>query len=198
VDVQRIQQNDRAYPTVLLNRLAEAAPPVIHLIGDSGILHNHLMGLLCSVQCPGSIILHAFDAIRALRDSGVVVVGGFHSPMERECLLILLRGSQPIIICPARDISNMRVPSEWQSAIHQDRLLLLSAFNEKEKRVTSALAERRNRFVAAIANKVFVPYASPKSKTEKLCREVIGWGKPLLTIESAENRNMFQLGAHAL
>ncbi|HQX52209.1 MAG TPA: hypothetical protein PLR25_19980 [Planctomycetaceae bacterium] len=30
--------------------------------------------------------MKTFDAIRELRDTGVVVAGGFHSPMERECL----------------------------------------------------------------------------------------------------------------
>jgi len=32
------------------------------------------------------------------------VISGFHTPAEKECLRILLRGAQPIIICPARSI----------------------------------------------------------------------------------------------
>jgi HEPN domain-containing protein len=44
---------------------------------------------------------------------GVTVVGGFHAPMERECLTILLRGAQPVILCPARNIG-MRIRPEYK------------------------------------------------------------------------------------
>jgi predicted AAA+ superfamily ATPase len=38
----------------------------------------------------------------ALREAGIPVIGGFHAPMEKECLDLLLRGTQPVVICPAR------------------------------------------------------------------------------------------------
>src|SRR4051794_29052910 len=85
-------------------------------------------GLICSSQCPGSIVLKTFDLVRALRDRGAVLAGGFHSPMERECLGILLRGTQPIVICPARHIDGMRVPPEWVNPHNERRLLVISNF----------------------------------------------------------------------
>jgi len=48
------------------------------------------------------------------RDDGVTVISGFHTPVEKECLRILLRGSQPVIICPARSIEGMRIPPTWK------------------------------------------------------------------------------------
>ena len=45
--------------------------------GDPALLTRPLLGLVCSVQCPGSIILKLYDAIRELRDAGVTVIGGF-------------------------------------------------------------------------------------------------------------------------
>jgi len=38
------------------------------------------------------------------------------------------------------------------------RLLLLSPFDEKHKRVTAELAAERNRFVASISDEVLIPY----------------------------------------
>jgi hypothetical protein len=55
-----------------------------------------------------------------------------------------LRGAQPTIICPARSIEGMRIPPEWKQAIEQERLLLLSPFEKKYRRVTAALAKQRN------------------------------------------------------
>jgi hypothetical protein len=36
-----------------------------------------------------------------MRDEGRTLIGGFHSPMEWECLGILLRGRQPVILSEA-------------------------------------------------------------------------------------------------
>ena len=53
-------------------------------IGDRAIMRRKCLRLMCSVQCPGSVVIKTFDAIRELRDAGVVVVGDFHSPMEKD------------------------------------------------------------------------------------------------------------------
>jgi hypothetical protein len=45
--------------------------------------------------------------ITFLQYYGVPVIGGFLSPMEQECLALLLRGTQPIIICPAQGMSHL-------------------------------------------------------------------------------------------
>ena len=40
--------------------------------------------------------------LRSLRDDGVTVISGFHSPLEQECLRILLRSPHPVVWCLAR------------------------------------------------------------------------------------------------
>jgi len=56
----------------------------------------------------------------------------------------------------------------------------------------------RNRFVAALADAVFVAYASPNSKMEKFCHEILRWGKPLYTFESEANKSLLNIGAKPL
>lgn len=53
------------------------------------------LALVCSVKCPGDLILKTYDLAQQLREAEVTIIGGFHSLMERECLTILLRGNQP-------------------------------------------------------------------------------------------------------
>lgn len=67
--------------------------------------------------------------------------------MEKECLLLLLRGTQPVIHCPARSLEKMRLLKEHQKAVEGDRLLILSPFLGKQHRATAALAQSRNQFV---------------------------------------------------
>lgn len=49
----------------------------MHGIGDRLNLGHKCLGLICSVQCPSRVIIQTFDAIRALRDAGIVIAGGF-------------------------------------------------------------------------------------------------------------------------
>jgi len=173
------------------------AAPRIAALGDVGLLRQRKVALFCSVRCPGNLILKTYDLACSLRDAGVTVIGGFHSPMEKECLTLLLRGRQPIIICPARSIEGMRLPRPWRGPVDEGRLLLLSPYPANQNRATADRACARNVFVAALADEVFVSHASPGGKTEQFCRQVVTWGKPLCTFDAPENAGLLALGARA-
>jgi predicted Rossmann fold nucleotide-binding protein DprA/Smf involved in DNA uptake len=168
---------------------------MLTVLGNLDILQRKKLALFCSVKCPGALILQTYDLARALRDAGVTVISGFHSPMEKECLTLLLRGTQPVIICPARGIERMRLPTAWRVPLAQGRLLIISPFASRQHRITADLARKRNEFVATLAEETFVAYAACGSKTERFCHDVLAWGKPLLTLESDENASLLALGA---
>lgn len=193
--VTQLQQDDSCYPSALRKYLGDRAPVTLAALGNLDILRQRKLALFCSVKCPGNLILQTYDLARGLRDAGVTVIGGFHSPMEKECLSLLLRGTQPVIICPARSIERMRIPGEWKTPFAEGRLLLLSPFAEKLRRATADLARKRNELVAALADEVFVAHAALGSKTEHFCHDVLSWGKPLLILESNENVHLLSFGA---
>jgi predicted Rossmann fold nucleotide-binding protein DprA/Smf involved in DNA uptake len=167
----------------------------LHGVGNCEISHSSSLGLICSVQCPGCIVIKTFDAIRELRDAGIVVAGGFHSPMERECLDFLLRGEQLIIVCSAKGLGQPRLPATWRTAIDAGRLLLVTPFADSVRRTTKAQAQTRNEFVAAMSTAVLIPHASPGGKAEAIARDVVNKGKPLFTFDDTENQTLIQLGA---
>ena len=113
MDTINFQQNDPNYPSALNKHLAEDAPDIITGLGNIDILRHNSAALFCSAKCPGDLILKTYDLAQIIRQSGMTVIGGFHSPMETECLTILLRGTQPVIICPARNINGMRIIKEY-------------------------------------------------------------------------------------
>ena len=115
--------------------------------------------------------------------------------MERESLTILLRGAQPVIICPARSINNMRINKEYKKHLKDGRLLFLSPFDENQRRISAKSSHYRNLFVAALSAAVFVIHAESSSKTEELCRQIISWQKPIYTFESDYNKNLIKIGA---
>ncbi len=103
-----LSQTHPDWPSQLTRRLGSEAPATLVASGNIRLLANHRVALFCSARTPGDVILRAHDAARRLRDEGTTVVSGFHSPIEKECLRILLRGKHPIIVCPARAIETMR------------------------------------------------------------------------------------------
>lgn len=197
MDVVRIEPGDSTFPAVSVDRLGDTAPSCLYAMGDTTILRNSLLGLVCSIQCPGSIVIQTFDAIRALRDAGVVVIGGFHSPMERECLDILLRGNQPVILCPAKGLRSLRIGQNGRQALKEGRLLILSLFDEAVRRTTAAQAVRRNNLVAVLANAVLVPHAVPRGKTWDTALSALGRGQEVFTFSVEENSEILETGAQS-
>ena len=186
------------YPTSLQSYWSGESAQPISTIGNPKLLQNPSLAIFCSTKCPGNLILKTYDLARSLRDTATPTIGGFHSPMEKECLLLLLRGPQPVVYCPARSLEKMRLLKKHREAVEGDRLLILSPFQNNQHRMTSALAQKRNQFVIALADTVFIAYAAPDSKTEVLAKQVVTSNKPLLTFESSDNKNLVELGARTI
>lgn len=195
IDAKGVPHEDPGYPAGLNRYLGQHAPAALAAAGNLDLLRTPALALFCSTRCPGSLILRVHDLAIALREAAVPAVGGFHTPLERECLRFLLRGRQPVIICPARGIDHMRIPSGWREPLDTGRLLILSPFPSNVRRAGRQLAEERNRVVAALAERVLIVHAAPGGKTEQLCHQVVAWGKPLFTLDDDANAHLIELGA---
>ena len=198
MEVIHFSPSDPLYPKDLKLFLGNNSPASITALGNLDILKQDKLAFFCSVRCPGALILQTHDLAQQLRQAGVTVIGGFHSPIERECLKILLRGTQPLILCPARSLTKLRIQSELKKSLEAGRLLFLSPFAHHRHRSDVEMALYRNRSVAALADRIFVGYAAPSSKTEQFCREILGWRKPVFTLGSEFNKNLLTLGAKAI
>ena len=101
---------------MLARRLQTAAGPA-DAIGNEGLLGCKKLATVCSQKYAGDVILKTYDFARLVRDSGIAIVSGFHSPIEKDCLPILLRGPGPVIIVQGHRLSTSRLPREWRQAI---------------------------------------------------------------------------------
>ena len=176
----------------------EPMPKFCDVVGSREPVVDASLGLFCSERCPGDLIVSACDVAIALREAHVPVISGFHSPVERECLRILLRGRQPIMISPARSLHGMRVPPGWRDPIREGRLLVISPFAAKYSRITAALAAQRNEFIAALARAILIIYADLGGTVEALARRILRQGKPLFTFDHLSNQNLVAAGARAV
>jgi predicted Rossmann fold nucleotide-binding protein DprA/Smf involved in DNA uptake len=158
------------YPQSLRLYFADRTPASVIARGNLDLLHEQrhrpLVALFCSIKCSETVIRQTYELAHSLCDAGISVIGGFHSPLEKECLDILLQGTQPVIVCPARSLEHLRLPASWRLALEKERLLLLSPFEEEQKRPTSARALVRNQFIAALADMVLITHATPGGKVK--------------------------------
>jgi predicted Rossmann fold nucleotide-binding protein DprA/Smf involved in DNA uptake len=88
----------------------------------------------------------------------------------------------------------MRIKPEYRKPLEDGRLLILSPFSGKEKRISSDKAVSRNYFVAALATAIFIPYAAPGSKTKTFCQELLTWGKRVYTTDDEKNTSLIERG----
>jgi predicted Rossmann fold nucleotide-binding protein DprA/Smf involved in DNA uptake len=168
----------------------------IRVVGDATIIDRSKVALFCSVKCPGKLILETYDLAKRFRNEGVLVISPFHSPMEQECLRILLRSPHPVIWCLARGLYR-QIPSkpvDCQPAVAEGRLVMATTFPDTVRHITAETATTRNRLVVDMADAVVVAHAAPGSKMEALCREVLSASKPLYTFDHPANAGILAIG----
>ncbi len=128
--------------------------------GDVCLLNPPLNALLCSKACPGEKILEAIDLAQRWRAENRAVISAFHTPVEKECLRIFLRGRQRIAICPARGLDPFQLPTDWKQKFACGELLIVSPFDSSIRRATKETAEIRTRFVLSLAQEQTIIHAT--------------------------------------
>lgn len=105
MDITNICQGKEFYPRFVPKSGGMSTQREVFTLVNLGVLDTRLLALFCSVRCPGDLILKTYDLARSLRAPGMTVISGVHSPMEKECLNLLLHGDQPIIVCPGTTVT---------------------------------------------------------------------------------------------
>jgi len=152
---------------------------IVATFGNTEILKLNKTAFLCSRKIPASIVLKCYDWAFEQREKGNCVISGFHSQIEKDVLHFLLKGKQPIIVALARGLKQNPEP-EFQKAIEQSRLLIISPFDKKVKRVTEKTAHIRNQLMIEIANNIIVGYISKGGLLEELLKQT---NKKIINIE---------------
>ncbi len=140
-------------------------------LGNTDLLKLPKTAFLCSRQVPASVVLKCYDWAVEQRESGVCVISGFHSQIEKDVLHYLLKGKQPIIVALARGLKEKLEP-EFEKPLQDGRLLIISPFDKSIKRVTELTAETRNKLMTDLADQITIGYASPGGQLEELVKGI--------------------------
>ena len=112
------------------------------------------VGFLASRKISTLSILPTLDwALKISKQKDIAIVSGFHSKMERDVLKILLQGECGIIVVLARGMYS-KLPKQYEEAMSQNRLLIISNEKDNVKRVSEQTAHKRNEYVREIADEM--------------------------------------------
>ncbi len=125
------------------------------MLGNKDILELSKTAFLCSRKVPAQAILKSYDWAKEQRENGTCVICGNHSQIEKDVFEILLKGKQPLILVLARGMKRRWEP-DIKKAVSEKRLLVISPFTEKEKRITKDKAAVRNKLIIELADQIVV------------------------------------------
>ena len=126
-------------------------------IGNIVLLNLPKTAFLCSRQVPAGAVLKCYDWAVAQRESGNCIISDFHSTIEKDVLHFLLKGRQPIIVALARGLKE-KLEGELQQPMEQGRLLIITPFTRKVKRVTTQTARLRNQMMMELADEIVIGF----------------------------------------
>lgn len=123
-------------------------------LGNKELLKQKKVGFLASRNISSLSILPTLDwATEVSKREDIAIISGFHSKMERNVLEILFKGQCGIIIVLARGMYR-KLPKQYEEAMSQNRLLIISNEKDNVKRVSEQTAHKRNEYVREIADEM--------------------------------------------
>ena len=123
-------------------------------LGNTELFEKRKVGFLASRKISTLFILPTLDwAMKVSKQKDIAIVSGFHSKMERDVLKILLQGECGIIVVLARGMYR-KLPKQYEEAMSQNRILIISYEKESVTRISEATAHKRNNYVREIADEM--------------------------------------------
>lgn len=130
---------------------------MMEIFGNKELLKQKKVGFLASRKISSLSILPTLDwATEVSKREDNAIVSGFHSKMERNVLEILLKGQCGIIIVLARGMYR-KLPKQYEEALSQNRLLIITNEKDNMKRVSEQTAHKRNEYVKSISDEMYSP-----------------------------------------
>ena len=158
----------------------------MNFIGNQEIIKQHKTAFLCSRKVPADIILKSYDWAIEQREKDRCIISGFHSQIEKDVFHYLVKGTQSIIMVLERYFKKRYPPfdKEIKKALKDNRLLIITQFDEKIKRGTAKTAQKRNELMCEMADEIFIGYASKGGSIEKLLSNISASNKSISTFSS--------------
>lgn len=136
---------------------------MITTLGNQELMLREKVAFFASSKTASLSVMPSLDwASEIAKREDITVCSGFQSPLERDILPYLLRGKCGIIVGLGRGLYK-KIPEEYRDAYASGRVLFVSLQSKNATRPSKAAAERRNQYLADIADLLVFASLSPQS-----------------------------------
>ena len=135
---------------------------MVEYLGNEILLDSYLVAFFASREYSEEVAQRAIQWVEEICQPDKVVISGFHSPLEKKILNVLLEHKHPVVLFLGRSMYK-RIPAEYQEAIDEGRMLIDTVRDFERHSWNSA--QTRNWYVAGIADEI---YFAPFDETSKL------------------------------
>jgi predicted Rossmann fold nucleotide-binding protein DprA/Smf involved in DNA uptake len=134
--------------------------------GDLDIIKKYpVIGVLASGKAPGTVVWDSYHFFYALRDAGVTIAGGWHSPLEKGILDALIEGKVNVAFFAAKGLKGRGFHQKFKLLDKASRGLMISPFPDSVTKINGTERPRlRNELLAAISDVLLIPYIKPGGK----------------------------------
>jgi len=189
-----IRRGSIFYPAEL-HELFKVSPSRLWCIGEPGILHGRLLGIIASRKVEPDLAVKSAELLEQVASLDGTIIGGWHSPLEEAALGILLGRPAQIVFCLAKSLDKFNPSAKIKELLNQKRALLLTHCSPSANRISHGAALRRNQLVVGFAKVVLVLSAPEGSASFKLARQVLNRGRPVVSPEHHMNESLLVCGA---
>ena len=152
----------------------------MNLSGNEALLDRPLVACFASRTAPSEAESLARQWAHEISLSDKIVISGFHSPIERLVLDVLLSQGASVVVAIGRSLYH-KIPSHLQSAYDEGRVLFVS-FRDYD-RPSFSNSQLRNWAVADLAEQVvFAPF-EPSSQLSTLCYSLSRGATPTVILQ---------------
>lgn len=165
-----------------------------YFLGDLSLTEQNPVAIYSSREVPADMVLTAESFVKELARSGVVLAGGWHSPLERRLWRSALSGeSSQVIYYLAKGIDTFRVPASYRERISSGRLLILSPFLN-ECRISRELVDRRDQWLLRHIGRVVFCFLDEQGSLVRFMEQCRKWNKEIFILEHDRNEHWISEG----
>ncbi len=207
-----VTPDDSEYPEKLVRRLGKDCPGKLYYHGPLELLNHFCIGIICSDQSSGSILMETNQILFTLREFDMNYIGGWHSIIETEIFrLSLFRKNTTTTLFSAKGLGTETFESylrdrffpplhefpeesEYFKRAQENELLILSVAEPDETKQLRKNIMERNFLACVLSDIIFIPYGPKGSKTFIQAKRIKELNIPAFTIETEECENLHKIG----
>ena len=145
------------------------------LSGNKDLLNRRLVAFFASRNSPPEALGLATRWAREIATTDKIVISGFHSPIERAVLDILLQAGCSVVVTLGRALYR-RIPTHLQAAHRENKLLFISFRDNARPSLSNS--QLRNWATADLAQEIIFAPFDPSSQLSTLHFTIARGAKP--------------------